>query len=110
MTYELCKQLKDAGFPQIIRIQTSYYKNNGEEQHPSYSVDGGDCIVNPTFSELIKECGEKFYALNFNRGFKIKWMAEGVLSDDTIIGEAARTPEEAVAKLWLELNKDGNNK
>jgi hypothetical protein len=62
----------------------------------------------PSLSDLIEACGDKFYGLDFHIGFEIKWLAEGLLDDDTIIGEGGKSPSEAVAKLWLELNK--NNK
>lgn len=87
MNDELLKQLKDAGFEKSNNAQWFQEKDY------------------PTLSELIGACGgDRFYGLNYNRSFKIKWLAEGMIDDDTIIGENGTTPEEAVAKLWLELN------
>lgn len=95
MEYELVKQLKDAGFP-VKEAKTL------EEMEKSY--DGW--LIPPTLSELIEACGEDFNLLirvpdntweagqGFNHVFKEKQ-----------IGASGSTPEEAVAKLWLQLNK-----
>ena len=87
MTDKLLKQLKKARWKFVgevtikgIRINNYFY-------------------CEPTLSDLIDACGDKFYGLQYNRGFKIKWMAEGYLDDDTIIGEAGNTPKEALIKL-----------
>ena len=95
MTYELCKQLKDAGFPQ---------KDLGKcgEKHEH---NQRDCVYpyTPTLSELISACGERFgYLQQKERKGKIIWCAN---SDGTHEDIEAPTPEEAVARLWLELNK-----
>lgn len=90
MTYELLKQLKDAGFPQ----------NN----HYYCRQDGiiSDVSI-PTLSELIEVCGGNFYSLYRHK--KDKWQAHSNSDQwDTEITDGS-TPEEAVAKLWLEVNK-----
>ena len=82
MTYELAKQLKDAGFPD------------------------SEYII-PALSDLIEACGDKFVKLE-----KVVsgWSARGTqgrykdpISDQMVWGGI--NPEEAVAKLWLALNK-----
>jgi hypothetical protein len=55
----------------------------------------------PTLSELIEACGDGFYSLERihpNGTWKAlaQWIAKSFTSD---------TPDEAVAKLWLALNK-----
>jgi len=84
---ELAKQLKDAGFKPI---------SFGVMELP----DGTKVTFNerfPTLSELIEACGDKIDGLQ--RGFG-KWYAVTTTSS-----KEGNTPEEAVANLWLELNK-----
>lgn len=104
MDYELCKKLKDAGFPQEGLF---YFKkkraagNNTWKYVRTYS--GGELFsdieegcIDPTLPELIAACGEKFYKLRrMIRG----WTATGDLAE-----EWGLTPEEAVARLWLALH------
>ena len=90
MTYEICKQLKDAGFPQnFVEGRKAIVKSNNN-----------DYCFEPTLSELIEACGEEFYAL-WVRGDNT-WFACKDMGD---IGAEGSTPEESVAKLWLALNK-----
>ena len=103
MNYKLAKQLKDAGFPQEKK-----------------KLDGGDYISDPkcmgdcepsciayipTLSELIKACGNGFENLSSIRG---SWFANYDGWRVKIIDVKGKTPEEAVAKLWLKLNKKPN--
>ena len=101
-SYELAKKLRDAGFKQegrgeLISERGAYYDFYPEKN-----------VYCPTFSELIEACGDKFEYLNRVHGGG--WVAgtkdtplEGTL--DTSNYESGKTPEEAVANLWLELNK-----
>ncbi len=107
ISYELAKQLKDAGFsqenfkgltPELMQIE----------------VDGGDGHVYfPTLSELIEACGANFVAvgreIDRNVHTLFQWGACGELDFEDFTHKRhiawADTPEEAVAKLWLELNK-----
>jgi hypothetical protein len=116
MTYELAKQLKDAGFLQngdgkyqTEKMQSVY--DNGKESHLRYSVRTyNEKFYIPTLSELIASVGYK--------GF-VMWELEGKFyagkDEDACRGvnyyddypyplEEGSTPEEAVAKLWLALN------
>jgi len=83
MDYELCKKLKDAGFPQPIIDKSS-------------ADDDFLCYV-PTLSELIEACGDRFHGL---------WRMMDNWYTKSDIGQEVKssTPEEAVALLWLELN------
>ena len=103
MTYELVKQLKEAGYP----IKEHLWYDNFMSMNDVCSncvayKDGSEfpwCI--PILSELIKECGDKFYAL-VRDDETLKWRA---MKDRGDLGLEGLTPEEAVANLWLELNK-----
>lgn len=86
MTYELAKQLKDADFPHEMQWVRKV----------------------PTLSELIEACGHGLQSLinNFYNEEK-GWIA--FTNTKNQLGERmeiwGETPEEAVAKLWLELKK-----
>lgn len=121
MKYELLKQLKEAGFP---------IKTMGELIGDRPNTDVLVCyrtvvvikdildsnnLVEPPLSELIEACGDRFgglehwprckaineqwecYSEQFTKPFEDKDYVEFVVYGST--------PEEAVAKLWLELNK-----
>jgi hypothetical protein len=109
MTYELAKQLKDAGFPQQVTVedQTVVFSKN-VRLHPMSVVDGEtEFAYAPTLSELISRVWE--YSHQFRLDYvqvTAKWAACTVwgngYEDDW---QEGNTPEEAVAKLWLALNK-----
>jgi len=120
MTYKLALQLKNAGFP-------SEYKNwECKECGKPYedSEVGTSCVLcgwngatnvdivfrAPTLSELIEACGARFGDLE--KGMENTWLAKGgkYIYEDGSIGNYefevfGSTPEEAVARLWLALNK-----
>jgi hypothetical protein len=88
MNYELAKQLKDAGWEKM-----GDWVGNSEDK---------EWIPNPTLSELIEACGDKFKDLHrwennwtCNQGYEVyEFESEG------------NTADEAVANLWLKLNKN----
>ena len=97
MNYKLAKELKDAGFPVEWFIFSWRY---------------------PTLSELIEACGDEF--LELLKGYRtakdypfVGWKAWSTSEaakkrdndDDGYIAGRGKTPEEAVARLWLALNK-----
>lgn len=94
MNYELAKELKDAGF----KYKTITHDENKRKL--------------PTLSELIEACGDGLHSIR--RG---QWKGRGnwMASRDDVdeVGNSfpvepvgtGKTPEEAVAKLWLALNK-----
>jgi hypothetical protein len=87
MNYELAKQLKEAGFPETDCLCGSDY---------------GD---HPSLSELIEACGDNHFELErdwFNG--TDKWRALYWFEGNVKSGFGS-TPEEAVAKLWIALNK-----
>lgn len=67
---------------------------------------GEDTVYAPTLSELIEACGDNFWALYKARFAEYTWQAHSSSDQwDTEISHGT-TPEEAVAKLWLTLNKN----
>src|ERR1051326_9222978 len=122
MTYELAKQLKDAGFEQreyLIERELAKdilhdvgYHLTWDDTKARYSMyfapeyiasEEGAPVYVPTLSELISSCGD-------NGGFalieeKVGYSAYvGWAEDDYSQKGLGKTPEEAVAKLWLALN------
>ena len=106
MTYELAKKLKDASFPihkggRDVRL----IDKNGKTWKAYYFDDGNDPAypIVPTLSELIEACGDVIIKLWCNKKRnEYGIQPEGKVIDDVIWYS---TPEEAVANLWLELNK-----
>jgi len=118
--YKLAKELKDNGFPQKCGFLQYHYNNNKEmsfvgilpisewKDLRNYKMDlPNDCVKCPTLSELIEACGEEFENLTKTI---LGWECNvNYLSDDneewTNCETEGKTPEEAVSKLWLELNQ-----
>jgi len=95
MNYELAQKLKEAGFPKDNFI--IHYPN---KKYPKREGQSGT----PTLSELIEACSHSFFALFEGVG---NWVAYvGYMENGSYekMGKG-KTPEEAVANLWLELNK-----
>lgn len=123
MNYELAKKLKDAGFPQTYKKSSPWadfaYKTNDDELHllhedndtqwwigNDYSSQVDEEKMNeewvkvPTLEELIEACGERLWGLTRHGNF---WQTNWV---DGFAGDSGGyTPSEAVANLWLALNK-----
>lgn len=115
MNYELAKELKDAGFPQLYKIGCWFFRNGDvlrtsltneyqpmmftdpEHFRPSDTVD----LYVPTLEELIEACGANLLGLGHNAIFQT-WRA---MSVKTSIEGVGATPTEAVAHLWLALHK-----
>lgn len=100
MNYELVKQLKDAGFPQDW--------SRFEDHDPELLIKNWDMYskgYSPTLSELIEACGDEFKGILRN-------VVPGIIGERWIVSNmdenlftTSSTPEEAVAKLWLVINK-----
>jgi hypothetical protein len=90
MSYELAKQLKDAGYP-FVRGENYHTMRHGEVELPF-----------PMLRELILKCGDEFGAL-----IKIPsgWRATCAVSS---LETEGKYPEEAVARLWLALHGNGD--
>ena len=95
--YSLAKELKRSGFP-----KSEEWIDNGS----GFFVDKGELAYEvPTLEELIEACGEDFAMLGQNKECT-EWTALGgtkkMYADKTGKGS---TTSEAVARLWLSLNK-----
>lgn len=85
MTYELAKELKDAGF----RFD---FCNDGEEVHFK------ECF--PDLSQLIEACGH-----TDNVSLHLDLFGTHCVARKGSFSATGSTPEEAVARCWLALNK-----
>lgn len=116
MTYELAKQLKDAGFHQdygnnearnICQHRTP--QSRDEECYHILNSETCEICYCPTLSELIEACGEGFRNLQRSVIDERLWLCnyDNGNAEDTYESWEAEgtTPEEAVARLWLALNK-----
>lgn len=115
MNYELAKELKDAGFPQGLMplYDSEGYIHRSPEEEESR-------VYRPALSELIEACNpaksddmglktdldrwHAFYDYNgyFEHHDKFKDADEMYAVQLNVYGQ---TPEEAIARLWLSLNK-----
>ena len=125
VNYDLAKKLKDSGFPQVGDSRFCFvegnpmvlcfgieYWSNGDEVSRKMLMPPNALYV-PTLSELIEACGE---SLDFiKRGDKdllSSLLDKEEIATDWVAGtkdlkllKFGQTPEEAVANLWLALNK-----
>jgi len=97
MKYELAKQLKNAGFPK-----------EGFELNKMWGATDNEHRNCPTLSELIEACVTNkeercIYRIDYD-WFEKQWEASAGTADKHFAGYGS-TPEEAVANLWLNLNK-----
>lgn len=90
MDYPLAKALKDAGFPQEGRGWRAVDPDKIVARRDDFAYV-------PTLQELIEACGEDFECL---RRWSTGWGAYTVTTHVT-----AKTASEAVAQLWLALQK-----
>ncbi len=100
MNYELAKELKDAGFPQTGKGEVLQNHLSRRPITTHYLVDEAYA---PTLEELIEACtalipeDENVQVYCFKKE-ATAWTRKG----HTHVG---KTPTEAVARLWLALNK-----
>lgn len=117
MNYELAKQLKDAGFP-YKEGETYYPIFPDGKRNVGFTKEEMCKIV--TLSELIEACNpfksDEFYLTTELDGWRAFYRYYGFFEhndkfkkedgiyevEPSVFGS---TPEEAVANLWLELNK-----
>lgn len=116
MNRELAKCLKGAGFPiRVFEVGHKFYpleESPGwseasqaagvtitpyELQHHARDIEEG--YYCPALSDLIEACGKHFSRLYVEAAL---WTAE---SDNPPAAGIARSPEEAVSKLWLALRE-----
>ena len=106
LKYKLCKQLREAGFPQ------EKYRKVGSQSYEGI-VDGEmrrDAYYIPILEELIKECGYGFDS--FRQGLKNEpdWVITGFNKDkQEYITETGNTFDKALegmAKLYIKLQEN----
>ncbi len=117
ISFELAKQLKDAGFPQEVQERIIAYNENmteivigneivgqliGEVKNLYDSPENRENVYVPSLSELIDACGEKFYEL---KRVGDRYFATDGISKIGYSNLFYRNPDEAVAQLYLEINK-----
>lgn len=129
ISYELAKELKKRGYPQEnLYRETVYYENNGESLGVILGTLGNlpptkGMVKAPTLEELIEACKDKYYKTKENnfpfllcllqKGRKTESWIAGFQYDGDVNGPFryeghGKTPAEAVAHLWLALNKKKN--
>lgn len=106
MDYELAKQLKNAGYPQVWNDgvwfqykrmrEPDIYTQDTEYGYPIRDTTKTEAIIIPTLSEIIEACGDDFLYLSRDAG---RWDAKA----NTFIVSKMSSPEEAVARLWLKI-------
>lgn len=101
MNYELAKQLKDAGFPQkeLTGMAHCNYKGTADHSHSEKCIC--EEVTFPTLSELAEACGEGFWSLHKTRSVN----GDRFYANSILESEGCSSPEEAVARLYLELHK-----
>lgn len=118
MNYELILKLKDAGFVfnscVYVYVDTEEDGHNGHLghcascSHPAVIINNTHYIL-PTIEELIDACGDKFASLKKMPDIVGGWYAyKTPESEDSLLVNThtyGSTPPEAVANLWLSLNK-----
>ena len=100
MNYELAKELQKAKFPK----SKDWVEHSTLMKGNYFMVDGYGV---PNLSELIEACGEMFEYMERIRGGTIpelKWSAVSTNVEKYNISYG-HTPEEAVANLYLAINK-----
>ena len=101
ISFELSKQLKEAGFPLIeltLDLGNKEYNYCLSCGYPFLTIDDKR-YLEPNLNLLIEACGDEFGEL---KKYPKTWVATIGYS---IEGICAYTPEESVAKLWLKLNE-----
>lgn len=108
ISYELAKQLNDASFP----FTACGVLNSYSGDIPVCSLCGqkgflfhGKHYAFPTLSELIEACGNGFRELKRAIMVNTKKPVFRAVDNKNLSTYPFPTPEEAVANLWLELNK-----
>ena len=119
MTYELAKQLKEAEFPKSSGFGGFLVDNrkiSSKVISPNMGLlyekkEDDEIWPIPSLSELIEVCGEKFGRLEHCKKDEIEfWIAYSSrivneLNIPAYIFQQGQSPEEAVCRLWLALNK-----
>ena len=120
MNYELCKKLKDAGFPQEpyrgikFCCCPCYDGSNMDGLCLVKHVGGKADIKLPSLEELIEACGDKLDCLiqTYDKDLQgrgwftkeaVKYRSIQGFDQLPVIGKVYKTPVEAVANLYIAL-------
>lgn len=100
MNYELASELKEARFP--------IHEYSGEYESCYCGAESSkECV--PTLEELIEACGDRVKRIEKKRSLWHAVEADECCDDPRdyfgYCHTSGKTPEEAVARLWLALNK-----
>ena len=105
MKYTLAKELKDAGFPQPFLDKNGVANGHGWIYPGDPYAEGMESkgVYLPSLEELVEACGNGFVGLDrIDDG----WQAAGFPTTGRLTEGRGKTPLEAVAKLWLCLQRD----
>jgi hypothetical protein len=100
LPYELCLELKNAGWPQPA-------KPDGFGWSDKWVCGESDWLYSPSLEELIEACGDSFDALTRNKIHTKKFRAESIALGSRYFGYDNDDPKVAVARLWLALKREG---
>ena len=107
MKYEVAKELKEAGW----NFKTCPHggENCGDENCFVF-VDVVADVHFPTLEELIEACRDGFYSLQKDTDDGVRFYWTAIADNDVekyadVIGTFGTTPDEAVARLYIELHK-----
>lgn len=122
LSLKKCKELKEVGFPQGMEIGENFWQSTEGQMYncqvfhlfsgPSH--DDGDIYFRvPSLSELIGACGDDFLRLchapktehDYNKWGSFSWKEEKISNGVCNVNGRGAEPAEAVANLWLALNK-----
>ena len=103
LTYELAQELKDVGFP-FIRYPE--YSSEYPLNRYGKGIHFGDrkLYCEPTLEELIDACGDREKQFELRRKGN-GWVASDFFRGGREVWGNGKTPLEAVAKLYIALNK-----
>ena len=100
ITFELARELKEAGYPQGRQVSSWITSTGAKLWIEPTRLKPGEYAYIPDLSELIESCGDKF--MNLHRNANGVWETYTIMVSEVILGD---TPEKAVARLWIALNK-----
>ena len=97
ISYELAKELKDAGFPQKESgtPHTRHVCEKHQYKYPTFSCGECDIVYAPTLSELIEACGGESVII-LTVGKTMSTVLHGV----TVLISEDKTPKIAIAQLY----------
>lgn len=104
MTFETAKKLKDAGFPQTGENMVSHLSMK-EKFNASIMGESLGYVCIPTLSELIEACKNELDEIIIYITYNLTEVQGINPTYGYDLSVEGSTPEEAVANLWLELNK-----